>query len=111
MRKRFLFESIIGAICLLAVLFFGTVGFIAFALLALLPMVARNYQPDERELQLFYKTGNLTMGLSMVGIYLVYLFSGISINGHLIGNNWMPLCITTLILIHGISGLVLFRSE
>ncbi len=109
---RFLFEFLVGFICLLSVLVFGIVGMTVLSLYALLPLLISKItkKPDERETQLFYKAGNLSMGLMILVILLIYYFSGIKINGHLIGNHWMELSISSAIFTHGLAGLIVFKK-
>jgi hypothetical protein len=38
MNLRFIFEAVVGAVCLLAILFFGSKGIAALALFAFLPL-------------------------------------------------------------------------
>lgn len=114
MIARFWFESIAGLICILCILLFGQVGFISFALFALLPVVTRLYKgnkPDERELQLFYKAGNLSLALTIIVIFLISRLSGVVVNGHSIGDNWMLFSITSIVMFHGIAGLIVFHRN
>ncbi|MBU0711430.1 hypothetical protein KJ762_02795 [bacterium] len=110
---RFWFESIVGLFCIICMLLFGQAGAASFALFALLPVIMRirkMTKPDERELQLFYKAGNLSIALVIITIYLISHFSGVAINGHAIGDNWMFLSITSILMFHGIAGLIVFRK-
>ena len=111
MNLRFIFEAVVGAVCLLAILFFGSKGIAALALFAFLPIIMRIKKtiPDEREKQIFYKVGNLTFGLTVIALYIIYQLSDYTINGNHIEDYWYFLSITSIILIHGISGLIIFR--
>lgn len=113
MNFRFAFEATIGAICFTAILIFGSQGNAALALFALLPVIMRlkKVSPDEREKQLFYKIGNLTFGLSIIALLIVYYLSDTMINGHSPGNNWLTLSVAGIILMHGISGLIIFKIQ
>ncbi|MFZ0392110.1 MAG: hypothetical protein WAN36_16735 [Calditrichia bacterium] len=113
MITRFLFESFVGITALTCILLFGSVGISSLALFALLPLISRSRKtrPDEREYQLFYQTGNLTMGLMVLGLVLIHFLSKVSINGHLIGNFWMPLSIAFMLLAHGAAGTFIFRTR
>jgi hypothetical protein len=72
-------------------------------------MRIKKTSPDEREKQLFYKVGNLTFGITVLALWIIYQLSGYSINGNHIEDYWYFLSITTIILIHGISGLIVFK--
>lgn len=113
MIVRFLFESIVGAVSLVAIITLGKIGYVAFAVFALLPLIMRlkKIRPDERECQLFYQTGNLAMAFTILAIMIIYYASNFSLNGHTIGELWMPLSIASLLMIHGISGLIIFRPR
>ena len=111
---RFWFESIIGIICLVCILVLGAKGASSLALFVLLPVIMRikkTKSPDERELQLFYKTGNLTLFLSIIAIFVIHYLKDTLINGHLIGANWMTLAITSIVMAHGLSGLIIFKKQ
>ena len=112
MIATFSFEFAVGLLCIIATLFLGQAGMAVFALYALLPLVARKFRPagpDERELQLFYRTGNITMALIVVAILCIYFASGININGNLVGEHWHFLSIASVLFLHGLSGLLVFR--
>lgn len=112
MTARFWFESIVGLICMIGILLFGKAGFVCFVLFALLPLVTRlckGNKPDERELQLFYKAGNLSLALTIIVILLISRLSNVVINDHSIGDNWMLLSVTSIIMFHGIAGLIVFH--
>ena len=111
---RFWFESIVGLLCIICMLVFGQAGAASFALFALLPIIMRVRKfkkPDEREVYLFFKAGNLSLALGIIAIYLISRLSGVIINGHTIGDNWMFLSITSILMFHGIAGLVVFKKE
>ena len=111
---RFWFESIYGFICLGCILLFGAKGTSSFILLVLCPLIMRIKKikkPDERELLLFYKTGNLTMGIAIIVILIIHHFQGAVVNGHLIGDNWMTLVFSSLFFAHGLAGLIIFKRQ
>ncbi|MBN2601248.1 MAG: hypothetical protein JXR87_04590 [Candidatus Marinimicrobia bacterium] len=111
---RFWFESIVGMFCIICILVFGQAGATSFALFALLPIILRIRKitkPDERESQLFYKAGNLSLALAIIAIVLISYFSSVIVNGHIIGDNWMFLSITSILMFHGVAGLIVFYKE
>jgi hypothetical protein len=109
MKKRFYFEIIVGIICLVAVIIAGKAGFAVFALFALYPLVAKK-KADEREYQLFYKTGNVTLSICFLICVAIYLFQDVNINAGSIGELWLFLLCASYLIVHGIIGLVLFRN-
>ncbi len=113
MNLRFIFESVVGTICFVLILFFGNKGESAFVLFILLPFLMRikKIKPDERERQLFYKLGNLTMGFTIITLIAVNYLSDFTINGNNLDNYWMTLSIAGIILMHGIGGLIIFKIQ
>ena len=113
MNLRFIFEAVVGAICFVLILFFGSKGESAFALFVILPLLMRikKIKPDERERQLFYKLGNLTMGFTIITLMLVKYLSDFTVNGNYLNNYWMTLSIAGIILMHGIGGLIIFKIQ
>ncbi len=114
MNFRFWFESIVGFCCIICILLFGQAGSASIALFALLPVIMRIRKTknlDERELLLFYKAGNLSIAFFILAICLISFLSKVVINGHAIGASWMFLSITSILMFHGIAGLVVFKRE
>ena len=112
MKARFAYESLVGLIGLIAVLLFGDVGGVSLVLFAFFPVIVRMNKannPDERELLLFYKTSNFTLILIFVALVLIYVFSGLTINGHTVGDSWYLLSISSILFIHGLIGLSVFK--
>ncbi len=112
MLLRYYFEMIVGLIAFLAVLFLGKTGNTAFVLFAALPLIMRirKNKVDERELYVFYKAGNLTMGLMIASLFLINQFSDAVVNGNLIGDYWFPLSVGAFLASHGFSGLIMSRA-
>jgi hypothetical protein len=111
---RFWLESIFGLIFLVSILLFGAKGALSIVLLPLCPLIMRIKKikyPDERELHLFYKTGNLTFGLALALILIIHHFQSAVVNGHQIGDNWMYLSITSIFFAHGLAGLIIFKRQ
>lgn len=112
MKVRFMFESFVGLIGLIAVLLLGNVGGIFMMLFVLFPVIVRRnkaHKPDDRELQLFYRTSNFTLILIFMALTLIYIASGVTINGHTVGDNWFLLSIASILFTHGLIGMVVFR--
>ncbi len=113
MKFRYYFEAIVGTFCFIAILIFGAVGGVSLSLLAFLPVIMwkKKVMPDERELQLFYKTGNLTWGLQFVVLTIIYFCESLNVNGHLIASSWLTLAIAAIIMIHGITGIIFLKAS
>jgi hypothetical protein len=110
MKKRFLFELSVGVVLAIAIFVFGTAGLAALALLAFQPFIGKK-KADEREYQLFYKAGNVTAAFTLLACVIIYYFSDVAVNGQLIGKNWLGLVVAAFLLVHGLSGLVIFREN
>ena len=106
---RFAYELSVGLITLGAVLAFGTKGQAALALLAPLPLILRKLKvkPDERELGLFYKSGNLALGLLIASLFM---FHFIGMEDFFI-RNWMFITASALLITHGLAGLLVFKMN
>lgn len=109
MKKRFIYELIVGIIILIAVFLFGAKGIAAIALLAIHPFIDKK-KADERESQLFNKVGNYTAGATLLACVIISYFSDFIVNGQLIGNNWFGLVLSGFLIAHGASGLIIFRK-
>jgi len=113
MRIRFVYESLVGLIGLIAVLLLGNVGGISLVLFAFFPVIVRMtkaHKPDEDELRMFYQTGNFTLILIFIALLMIYVFSGVTINGHIVGDNWFLLSISSILFFHGLIGVVVFKK-
>jgi len=108
MIKRFVFQIFLGFFCFSCVFLFGQIGFASFALYALLAFFWR-YKPDERELLLFYKTGNTTMGLMVLCLVAIHFLQDQTISGFRVGDNWLIISANAIPIIQGLVGLYFFR--
>jgi hypothetical protein len=109
-RIRFLSEMIIGLLALSAGLSFGIKGMAVIALYALTLFIPR-HKPDEREVQLYNKIGNITAGATLVACVGIYYFSDFVVNHITIGSNWLTLVVAFFILSHGVSGLTVVTRK
>ncbi len=109
MKKRFAYELIIGIISLIAVLLFGEIGMVAFALLAVHPFIGKK-KADERESQLFNQVGNLTAGATFLACLVIFFASNIVVNGHQIGDFWIGSVTASFLIAHGGAGLIAFKK-
>jgi hypothetical protein len=67
-------------------------------------------KPDEREIQLFNKTGNLTAAATLLASVAVYYFSGLRINGQTEEKNRLFYVCSAFLISHGASGLIVFNK-
>jgi len=109
MKKRFYLELIVGIIGLIAVFLFGSKGLAILALLVIHPFIGKK-KADERESQLFNKIGNITAAVTLFAAIGIYFASGIVMNGHQIGENWLILLVFSFLIAHGAAGLIIFRK-
>jgi hypothetical protein len=105
MIKRYVFEMVVGVITLASVLLFGPVGYASFSLMALLAFFSKK-KPDERELQLFYKAGNLTMGLMIISLVIIDQLKNATFGPVKVGDYWLSFATAAFLVSHGASGLV-----
>jgi len=110
MKKRFLYELIVGIILLISIFKFGQSGMVVMVLIAAQPFIGKR-KLDEREYQLFYKVGNYTAGIMLLACFIIYYSSDYVLNGQLIEKNWLPFVLSTFILAHGASGLIIFKKN
>lgn len=105
MTKRYIFEMAVGVVTLASVLLFGPVGYASFALMALLAFFSKK-KPDERELQLFYKAGNMTMALMIISLVIIDQLKNVSFGPVKVGDYWLSFAAAAFLISHGASGLV-----
>lgn len=111
---RFYFQTAISLICILGILIWSDKGYALLVFFALLPIIMRmkkTTKPDERELQLFYKIGNIKFGGVILVIVLIENISDAVINGNKIGNFWGILIIMSIVIIQGITGLIIYKTQ
>ena len=113
MKTRFISETVIGILIMLAVLIWGQPGTAAITLIVLFPFITRasKIKGDEREMLIHYKTGNIAFALAILFVIIIYYVENISLNGFKIIDVWMPLTIGSIIFAHGIAGLFVLSTE
>ena len=109
MNKRYTFELVVGIITLVSVLLFGQAGYASFALMVFLPLFSKN-KPDERELQLFYKSGNITLVFLILSMVAIDQLKTLTFGGIVVGDYWLNFSIAAFLISHGASGLVVGRN-
>ncbi len=110
MKKKFIYELTIGILMLIAMLIFGPSGMAVAALYAG-SIFLRREKLDERELQLFYKIGNITAGATLLACIVIFQFSDAILNGFQIGKNWLGLVVSCFFIAHGATGLIVFSRD
>lgn len=112
MVLRYNFEFFVGLLIIAVILIFGEILSPAFFLLAFVPLLIKieKGKADERELYVFYKSGNYSMGVGVLCMYFINRFSDVAINGHVIGDNWFTLSIGSILMVHGLAGLLFNRK-
>lgn len=102
LKARFIAELIIGIVTFTVLLLLGDKGFAMFALIALL-VIFRKKKMDEREYQLFYKTGHFTaFGVFLAMIFIYYFLPSI---------DWLLALVSIFLFFHGLSGAIIFTLE
>jgi len=108
---RYGFTGFVGLAAIAGTLLFGQAGSAVFAIFAFLPVVAlfatKKRKPDEREMQLFLTTNNITIVLVILTILAIYSGSAIVINGHKLGDQWHLLTIYSILFWQGVVGIIL----
>ena len=110
MIKRYSLELVIGLPGFVAIFLFAEKGMAVLALLAFWPFLGRK-KADERERQLFYKTGNITAVLTLLFCVVFFFFSDYQLNGFRVGDNWLLLAAFSLLVSHGVAGLIIFYNK
>lgn len=108
--RQFKCELAVGIITFATMMFFGPRGAAAIALMTFMPLILRNQKADEREFYLFYKTGNYTMGLFIVALTAInqaQIYTG----SEMIQKNWLSLSVVALLFIHGLVGIIIFKTN
>jgi hypothetical protein len=113
MKTRFILETVIGLIIIIAVLLFGMKGISAIALIAFFPFITRiaKIKGDEREMLIHYKTGNITFALAILFVVIIYYLQNINLGSFTVETVWMPLTIGSIIFAHGAAGMFVLFSE
>lgn len=110
MMRQFVCELAVGIITFAAMMIFGPRGAAAIALMTFMPFVLWNQKADEREYYLFYKTGNYTMGLFIVALTAIHqaqFYTG----SDMIQKNWLTLSVVAMLFIHGLTGIIVFKTN
>lgn len=113
MRFRFTFETVVGAICMALTFFLGQMAgwtFILFVPFFYLPRLRRQNM-DEREIQLFYKIGNISTIYMFLSYLLIEFLSSALINGYKLGDFRIQLCASLFLLSRGLTGLIILARN
>jgi len=110
MIKRFVFEICLGIVMLIAIILFGHQGMVAFVLMTFLALFSKK-KPDEREMQLFYKIGNFTAGVTIILCVIIYQCSNYIVNGNRVGDLWLLWILSTFFIAHGVTGIIINKIQ
>ncbi len=110
MKKRFIFETIIGIILIASIILFGAKGGAALVLLAMQPLIGRKKFDDEDKI-LFRKANIFSLIPFCILLSQMFVFFNHQINGQLISDLWMWFTGSFFLLSHGIVGLIFFRNK
>ena len=109
MIAKFILELGIGIIGVIAALLFGEAGFAALALLVIHPFIGHR-KADEHEFHLFYKAGNITAGLTLLALVVIYYTPFCIPGAILFKDHWLMFAVFSFLIAHGLSGLLVFRK-
>ncbi len=110
MMRQFWCELFVGTIALGAMIMYGPRGAAAIALLTFMPLVLRNQKADEREYFLFYKTANYTMALFIIALVIINQLQFYT-DSAMIKKDWLSLGTAAFLMIHGLTGIIVFKTH
>ncbi|MGE5496565.1 MAG: hypothetical protein ACM3Q2_00720 [Syntrophothermus sp.] len=113
MTFRFTFETAMGAILLTLIFLMGQMAmwvFLFFIPFFYLPRMRRQNM-DEREIQLFYKIGNVSTVFMFFSYILIEFLSEGVVNGYKLGDFRLQLCAGMFLLSRGLTGLVILARN
>ncbi len=99
---RFIVELVIGIIIFSSVLIFKDKGIISATLITVL-IFFRKKNLDEREYQLFYKTGHFPLFILYIIMFVVFYFMPKA--------NYIAILAAALLFSQGLAGLIIFLRE
>ena len=110
MMRQFAFQITVGFLCVACVAMFGQPGFACLALYAFTPLFSGK-APDERELFLFYKTGNVTLGLMILLLVGVHFLQNATFAGLRVGDHWLVISANAMPVIQGLVGMSYLKTS
>ncbi|MBN2460399.1 MAG: hypothetical protein JXB60_02235 [Candidatus Cloacimonetes bacterium] len=110
MIRVYLAFIMVGLLGIIFVLVFGIVGMYVLNLGFLVYLIRRHHY-DEREIQLTRRAFNYTLGIVMMILVNIYVISHFVDFGNFLRLNWVGLVVSAAFIIHGVSGLIIFRGN
>ena len=98
----------------ISLLVFGAAGSASLAIIALTPLVMRvsgNKSFDEREYQIFYKSGNYSLAFIVIGMVIINFISDQLIQGTRIGDMWLYFNLALLFFGKGLAGIIIYYKS
>jgi len=105
LNGRFMYEMIIGALTLAAVFYLGSKGAVVLGALALTPFICKR-ELDEREMSIFYRTGNSTLALAIVTFVACHMAGFVPP-----ADMAITMAASAVMVIHGLCGIILLRTQ
>jgi hypothetical protein len=110
MKTRFIFETIIGVIGILALIMFGSKGGSVTVLIVLFPFITKKKFDDEDKI-LFKKVNMYTLVPFSILLAAMFVFFNQQINGYAIRDLCVWLFGFFFLLSHGIMGIMFFMNK
>ncbi len=111
--KRFYFEGFIGFLMLFGTYFVGQQSLLALVLMALLPIYVKKYNQDltKNQLIVFYKIHNSSVGIIVLTLFIIFSSSQFQFGIGKVGEMWLPISISSILIIHSLLGIIFFVSS
>ena len=110
----FLYQTIVGALCIVNVSLFGPAGIATLAILGLRPLLLEKKKglPDQSRWQFYYKIMKISVVCTAITIIFVYLILELFSQSIPVRRLWLLMVPPYFVFIHGFIGLVFsLKSE
>ena len=111
--KVFLLELIVGILGVILIMFFGVKGTAIVALYAISVFLKSKREESIEEKLVFYKTNNITFVVVFLLLFLLFFIQDYPLftdNSLIVKDIWFYLFITLTLFVHGLTGLIMFKS-
>jgi hypothetical protein len=104
----FLFQSVVGALCVVSISLSGPAWFATMAVLGLRPLILkkRSTPPDKSDWKLYYNITKISIVATAVTIIFIYIIFGLFSHSSPIRELWLLIIVPYFVFIHGIIGLM-----
>lgn len=107
----YLIQALTGVVLFISVMIFGSYGFLA-VLLSLIGFVFKGEEPvDEREYQLFYKSGTYTLNVVIVACVLLHIFGSKLFLGYSLNDISSPILLSLIYFVNGTTSAYLIAKN